>query len=98
MHFKACTISLCMRGTFVENTTDAEKERERVKWITSLRSMLPASFRIGTDVDPVVRERIEYELDSHFCDKEMEIVVDDSGESSLNARGKRATPKSFNDC
>lgn len=80
-------------GAFVENTTDDEKERERVMWISSLRSMLPASFRIGTDVDPVVRERIEYELDSHFCDAEMEIIVDDSGESSLNAEGK-VTPKS----
>lgn len=69
-------------GTFKECTTDAQKEEERMKWLTSLRTMLPASFRIGMDVDSTLRERLEYELDSHFCDETMEIVVEESGNAS----------------
>ena len=76
---------------FVECKTDEEKERERMEWLTSLRTMLPASFRIGTDVDPVVRERLELELDSHFVDAEMEIVIDE------DHQGEGATTQNTNE-
>ena len=53
-------------------TTDEEKEAERLRWLTSLKSILPASFRIGTDVDDTLRDRLETEL-NEFVGKKMEI-------------------------
>ena len=81
------------KGEFIECTTDQEKEQERMKWLTSLRSMLPASFRIGTDVDPLVRERLELELDSHFVDTEMEIVVDEEEQEDTTKDKKQSATK-----
>ena len=65
-------------GTFVECKTDEEKERERERWLTSLKSMLPASFRIGSDVDENLRDRLISELDN-FVGKKMEIEIQPKG-------------------
>lgn len=79
-------------------TSEAEKEEERMKWLTSLRTMLPASFRIGTDVDATLRERLELELDSHFCKEELEITLEDnldekqSGDGTKTPVTKRIAP------
>ena len=66
------------KGEFQKCTTDEEKEQERIRWLTSLRTMLPVSFRIGTDVDQSHREQMEFELEE-FIGKEMEIVIDPVG-------------------
>lgn len=60
--------------TFCECQSDEEREIERLKWLESMKSILPASFRIGRDVDPVLRERLEKELESYVGEK-MEIEV-----------------------
>jgi 16S rRNA C967 or C1407 C5-methylase (RsmB/RsmF family) len=88
-------LSLNKNGDFVECTTDKQKEEERMAWLTSLRAMLPASFRIGTDVDPVLRERLELELDSHFVDTEMEIVVQDDDDDDDKKPPSTTTTKTI---
>ena len=60
---------------FIKCETDEQKEKERLRWMTSLRTMLPASFRIGTDVDKVLRENLEQEIEK-FVGTEMEIFID----------------------
>ena len=61
-------------ATFVPCATDAEREAERIKWITSLRTILPASFRLGTDLDPDLRARLASELDG-YAGREIEIEM-----------------------
>lgn len=65
-------------GTFIECKTDEEKDNERQRWLTSLKSMLPASFRIGNDVDQNLRDRLISELDN-FVGKKMEIEIQPKG-------------------
>ncbi|CAJ1949524.1 unnamed protein product [Cylindrotheca closterium] len=48
---------------FLECRSDEQKEEERVKWLESMKSILPASFRIGRDVDVVLRDRLKKELE-----------------------------------
>mmetsp|Transcript_17586 Transcript_17586/g.38220 ORF Transcript_17586/g.38220 Transcript_17586/m.38220 type:complete len:946 (+) Transcript_17586:112-2949(+) len=60
---------------FVPCTTDAEKEAERRKWITCLKTILPASFRLGTDLPDALRDKLEGDLDE-FTGKEIEIEID----------------------
>ena len=54
---------------------DAEKEAERLKWISTLKTILPASFRLGTDLGEELRGRLEKELDE-FTGKEIEIEIE----------------------
>eukprot|EP00339_Tiarina_fusa_P000842 CAMPEP_0117026604 /NCGR_PEP_ID=MMETSP0472-20121206/19540_1 /TAXON_ID=693140 ORGANISM="Tiarina fusus, Strain LIS" /NCGR_SAMPLE_ID=MMETSP0472 /ASSEMBLY_ACC=CAM_ASM_000603 /LENGTH=899 /DNA_ID=CAMNT_0004733651 /DNA_START=122 /DNA_END=2821 /DNA_ORIENTATION=+ len=65
-------------GDLVECSTYEEKEEERKRWLTSLKSILPASFRVGNDVDESLRKRLEKELDE-YVGKKMEIVVEPRG-------------------
>jgi 16S rRNA C967 or C1407 C5-methylase (RsmB/RsmF family) len=65
-------------GTFLECTTNEQKEAERKRWLASLKAILPASFRIGNDVDSDLRERLERELEE-YAGKEMEIEVEPKG-------------------
>jgi 16S rRNA C967 or C1407 C5-methylase (RsmB/RsmF family) len=65
-------------GTFKKCETNDQKEAERQKWRTSLKSMLPASFRIGNDVDSDLRERLEKDLEEYVGQK-MEIVIPPKG-------------------
>lgn len=65
-------------GTFEPCTTTEEKEAERQRWLTSLKAILPASFRIGNDVDANLRERLEKELE-HYVGKKMEIEIQPKG-------------------
>jgi 16S rRNA C967 or C1407 C5-methylase (RsmB/RsmF family) len=64
--------------TVVECGSDGEKESERKRWLTAMKSILPASFRIGNDVDPPLRERLEHELDEMVGQK-MEIEIEPKG-------------------
>ena len=65
-------------GKFVPCVSDEAKEEERQRWLTSLKSILPASFRIGADVDDNLRERLEKELDE-YVGKKMEIEIEPKG-------------------
>jgi hypothetical protein len=70
-------------GEFVPCVTEEEKETERLQWLTSMRSILPASFRIGRDMDPVLREGVEREL-QEFVGSPIEIVVDENDGRGYN--------------
>mmetsp|Transcript_33921 Transcript_33921/g.38762 ORF Transcript_33921/g.38762 Transcript_33921/m.38762 type:complete len:168 (-) Transcript_33921:444-947(-) len=65
-------------SSVVECFTAMEKETERQRWLTSMKSILPISFRIGNDVDPSLRERLELELEE-FVGKKMRIEVEPKG-------------------
>lgn len=69
-------------GTFKKCETNEQKDAERQKWRTSLKSMLPASFRIGNDVDSDLRERLEKDLEE-FVGRKMEIVIPAKGGDQL---------------
>jgi 16S rRNA C967 or C1407 C5-methylase (RsmB/RsmF family) len=84
-------------GTFLQCETDQQKKEERVRWLTKMKSILPASFRIGSDVDKGLRERLEKELEE-YVGKKMEIVVLPKGgerriqELDLKAETKMIAP------
>ena len=65
-------------GNFVECTTAEEKEAERQRWLTAMKSSLPIAFRIGNDVDSDLREGLLTELEN-FVGKKMEIEVEPKG-------------------
>lgn len=65
-------------GDFVECSTAEEKESERQRWLTAMKSSLPIAFRIGNDVDSDLRKRIIIELDE-FVGKKMKIEVEPKG-------------------
>jgi len=65
-------------GDFVECSTAEEKEAERQRWLTSMKSSLPIAFRIGNDVDPDLRRGLITELEE-FVGKKMKIEVEPKG-------------------
>jgi 16S rRNA C967 or C1407 C5-methylase (RsmB/RsmF family) len=65
-------------GKFFKCETNEQKEEQRKNWLITLKSILPASFRIGNDVDVELRERLEKDLDE-YVGKKMEIVVQPKG-------------------
>lgn len=65
-------------GSFVECSTAEEKEAERQRWLTAMKSSLPIAFRIGNDVDADLREGLLTELEN-FVGKKMEIEVEPKG-------------------
>mmetsp|Transcript_29745 Transcript_29745/g.44248 ORF Transcript_29745/g.44248 Transcript_29745/m.44248 type:complete len:976 (-) Transcript_29745:253-3180(-) len=75
--------------------TPEEKEEERKKWITSMRAILPASFRIARDMnddDDEHRLGIEKELEE-FVGKEIEILVDREDGRGYNGPAKDTKEK-----
>lgn len=66
------------KGDFVECSTAEEKEAERQRWLTAMKSSLPIAFRIGNDVDSDLREGLLSELEN-FVGKKMEIEVEPKG-------------------
>jgi 16S rRNA C967 or C1407 C5-methylase (RsmB/RsmF family) len=76
-------------------TTDEEKEAERLRWLTSLKSILPASFRIGMDVDDTLRERLENEIDQ-FVGEKMEIeFLPKGGDQRIKELGLKSEVKTI---
>jgi len=55
--------------------TDEEKTQEAVRWMETIKRELPASFRIGIDTDPIIRESLEKEIHD-MVGKEMEIKLE----------------------
>ena len=68
---------------FVSCQTDLEKETERQKFIESLSTILPASFRLGQDVGETLRDKLENELEE-FVGKEFEITVSSTRGVNVN--------------
>jgi 16S rRNA C967 or C1407 C5-methylase (RsmB/RsmF family) len=65
-------------GEYKKCETLEQKETERKKWLHSLKSTLPASFRIGNDIDSGHRESLEKELED-FVGKEILIQIEPRG-------------------
>mmetsp|Transcript_9778 Transcript_9778/g.14348 ORF Transcript_9778/g.14348 Transcript_9778/m.14348 type:complete len:877 (+) Transcript_9778:44-2674(+) len=63
-------------AAIVDCITDEEKTQESIRWMETIKRILPASFRIGADTPTVVRERLEKELDA-MVGQEMEIKLDE---------------------
>mmetsp|Transcript_6000 Transcript_6000/g.8737 ORF Transcript_6000/g.8737 Transcript_6000/m.8737 type:complete len:834 (-) Transcript_6000:439-2940(-) len=63
-----------LTNSFVPCETEEEKEEERTLLMESLRKILPASFRIGKDIDKSLREQLERQLEG-YVGKEFEIMV-----------------------
>ena len=83
-------------GTFRKCETSQEKEEERQRWVQSLKTILPASFRFGNDVDPALRAQLEKEVDESVG-KEMDIIVIPKGlerqkDADLNTETKTIAP------
>ncbi|KAL9187811.1 hypothetical protein ACHAXT_006189 [Thalassiosira profunda] len=60
---------------FVPCQTDAEKTAERDLYMSTLRSILPASFRIDRSLDPTIQQTLLEEM-REFTGKEMELEVE----------------------
>ena len=71
---------------FVPCTTKEEKEEERMKFLTSLRTTLPASFRIGQNIEPEFRNQLLADVE-RFVGTEIEIEIDQDGNAVSKPRG-----------
>ena len=77
---------------FVPCCTAREHEDERHRWITSLKSILPISFRIGQDIDAALRQQLEHELDTMIGGTTtLRIEVEPRGGDRDRARNKQRT-------
>jgi 16S rRNA C967 or C1407 C5-methylase (RsmB/RsmF family) len=72
---------------FVNCTSADQMEDERRRWLEALKGTLPASFRIGNDVDIHLRERLEHEL-NEMVGQKMEIEVEPPGGKLRNQDSK----------
>ena len=70
--------------TFVPCITDQEKEEERKRFLQCMQTPLPASFRIGENLEPDLKKRLKEDVE-RLAGKEIEIEVDADG----NAVNKR---------
>lgn len=77
-----------VKPAFVACKTLEEKEEERQRFMSSMSSILPASFRFGQNLDKELREQLESELQL-YAGKEMEIEV------CLNANGEALNMKNL---
>ena len=62
-------------GTFTPCANDTEKTAERERFMSSLRAILPASFRIDRSLDPVMQAKLIEEM-KEFVGKEIEIEIE----------------------
>jgi len=74
---------------FVPCTSKEEKEEERMKFLTSLRTTLPASFRIGQNIEPEFRNQLLEDVE-RFVGTEIEIEIDQDGNAVSKPRGAAA--------
>lgn len=58
-----------------------EKEEERQKWLKSLQSNLPASFRFRRDIDPYLRNMLEDQL-SEYMGHEFDVTETQDGKTT----------------
>lgn len=62
-------------GTFASCGCDEEKTVERERFMSSLRAILPASFRIDRSLDPLMQAKLIEEM-NEFVGKELEIEIE----------------------
>lgn len=72
-------------GQFVPCTSPEEMEDERNRWASAMRSMLPAAFRIGQNIEDDHREQLVSDIQK-FVGTEIEIEVDEEGNSVSKPR------------
>ncbi|KAG7364279.1 NOL1/NOP2/sun family RNA methylase [Nitzschia inconspicua] len=72
---------------FVSCTSAEQKEQERQRWMEAMKGTLPASFRIGSDVDVHLRQRLEHEL-NEMVGQKMEIEIEPRGGDFGNRESK----------
>lgn len=72
--------------SFVPCVSKEEKEEERMKFLTSLRTTLPASFRIGQNIEPEFRNQLLEDVE-RFVGTEIEIEIDQDGNAVSKPRG-----------
>ena len=70
---------------FVQCADSIEKEQERKRFITCLRTTLPASFRIGQNLEPEFRQKLKRDIDI-FVGTEIEIEIDQDGNAVSKPR------------
>jgi len=75
--------------TFKACKTNSDREAERVNWLDTLRRILPASFRLGQDLDPLVRDKLEKEIDE-MVGKEMELSIEQKPKRKKTLQEKEA--------
>jgi 16S rRNA C967 or C1407 C5-methylase (RsmB/RsmF family) len=67
-----------MTSEFEPCVTLEEMEHERQLWKNALTTVLPASFRIGNNIEQDLKEKIKQEIDD-FVGKEIEILICEDG-------------------
>jgi hypothetical protein len=70
---------------FVPCVDSVEKEQERKRFISSLRTTLPASFRIGQNLEPEFRQKLKRDIET-FVGTEIEIEIDQDGNAVSKPR------------
>lgn len=70
---------------FVPCLDSIEKEQERKRFITCLRTSLPASFRVGQNLEPEFRQKLKSDIDT-FVGTEIEIEIDQDGNAVSKPR------------
>jgi hypothetical protein len=73
-------------GLIVPCSSPEEMEEERKRWADSMRSMLPAAFRIGQNIEKEHKDQLISEVQA-FIGTEIEIEVDEEGNSISKQRG-----------
>ncbi len=73
---------------FIPCNTPEEMEAERTRFINALRAPLPASFRIGQNVEPDLRSKLKREVEE-FVGTEIEIEIDEDGNAIDKPKEKK---------
>lgn len=73
---------------FVPCSTDEEKEVERLRFMAAMTTTLPASFRIGQNIEPEFREKIVKDVEK-FVGTEIEIEIDEDGNAVSKPKVKK---------
>ena len=84
------------RKEFVPCETDGEKTAERDRFMSSLRTILPTSFRVDRSLDPTIQENVLRELDD-FAGKEMEVEIELPRHSAAIGGRKQLVDDGLND-
>jgi 16S rRNA C967 or C1407 C5-methylase (RsmB/RsmF family) len=66
------------KPSFIPCVNDEEMEEERMRFLSTMRSRLPASFRIGRHLDEELTQKLVKDVEE-LAGKEMELVMDAEG-------------------
>ena len=93
LRYQTTTTTKHISGSkFVPCKTDDEKEEERKRYNHSIQSILPASFRLGSDCHPLFRDKFIKELDEH-AGKPIEITIETKNQDGVTVITGSATAK-----